>query len=195
MNEFIKNCYNWCYYLTIQIPFTTIRTLNKAFYWLFPTENQINGNIRRNAINYLEAQQERLNNLIVQEALNNTNILDRAILIRQSVADGIYNLTDLESEMLLVRRLVRNPILLDEIVDLRTLQRMRVITPDQLTPYLVVSPTLEKEQLNLPSTQPEITEQEIVESSFDLDELQEAFSENTANSSINSALQIVEKLL
>ena len=195
MIKLIKDYYNFCYDFTRKIAFAIIRTLDKTFRWSSPTNNSINGNNVTNNINiHLQTQQQRLNNFIVQYALNNTAVLDRAVLIRQNLASGIYNLIDLEFEALSVRRLIDNPMLLDEAMHLRIVREMAVITPDQLLPHLITSPTspdleLENEELYLLSAQ-----QQIVEPSFDLDQLKQVLCvDDVASTSINSILQVVDK--
>ena len=191
----IKNCYNYCVDFTTKITFTVLKTLDKTFCWSIPTNNPINENNVTNNINiHLFTQQERLNNFIVQYALDNTAVLDRAILIRQNLASGIYNLIDLESEALSIRRLIDNPMLLDEALHLRIVQEMRVITPNQLLPHLATSPIspdleLENKKFYL------LPEQEqIVEPSVNLDDLQQMLCvDDIPSSCINSVLAVMEK--
>lgn len=192
MIKLIKDYYNFCYDFTGKIAFAITGTLDKTFRCLSPTNNRINENNVANNINiYLQTQQERLNNFIVQYALNNTAVLDRAVLIRQNLASGTYNLIDLEFEALSVRRLIDNPMLLDQAMHLRIVRGMGVITPDQLLPHLVTSPTspispnleLGNEELYLLSAQ-----QQIVEPSLNLDDLQEIVC-------IDSVLTVMEKFV
>jgi hypothetical protein len=183
MTDFLKRFYN----ATVQISFKKIiRVFHKPFYWLLPINNQGNG------INpYFQVQRELLNNRIIEESLNNTDYLDRAIIITNDLSNGIYNLADLESETLVVRRLIARPNLLNEILNLRRMREMRTVTPDQLIPDFVGvnSPTLEIE-LDL-----SLEQASNFKSSLNLDEIEGILLQDNLVSSLGSVLEVIEKFI
>jgi hypothetical protein len=174
MIDFLKNSYNSCSNFTTQIVFGIIRSFNPFRGYYFPNNQGHINNVR---------------DATIQQALDNANILDRAMIIRQRLADGTYNLIDLRLQPVSVRRLITNPEWLNQVINVREVSQMSTVTPDQLVPDFVNtnSPILEETLLS--------PQQEIVELSLDLNQFQQAFLDDTTNSSINSALEIVEKLL
>ena len=174
MIDFLKNSYNSCYNFSTQIAFGIIKNFNPFNGYYIPNNQGHINNVR---------------DATIQQALDNANILDRAMIIRQRLADGTYNLIDLRLQPVSVRRLITNPEWLNQVINVREVSQMSTVTPDQLVPDFVNSnsPILEETLLS--------PQQEIVESSLDLNQFQQAFLDDTTNSSINSALEIVEKLL
>jgi hypothetical protein len=183
MIEIIKTSCNFCYNFLIEAPIKMIKNWD-PFGW-YPNAYQVNMN--------------NLTNAIIQQALNDTDTLDRAIFIRRGLNNGTYDLINLRLEPLIIRRLVSFPNLLNQIINMRPVLELRNTTPDQLIPnYVSVSsPTLSvEEEFNLPLAQQEIAQSEILNSSVDLDELQQTFCvDDTISSSINSALDMAEKFL